>query len=209
MDYSKEYFLTELTKEGADVDEIRKRYRKLTRTVHPDVNQGISEEPIKNLNNAYEMAMRRANGSTTERTGKGGKKYEDTYTYDEGLERFFMEIVSWLYATDWIEIENVEVIGTWIWIWNIPKGSPFVKSRAEGDAEIETLEDNRPCWAAADDRPLHFMYGRAKKGWYMDLRRYLTDQYDKKRRGSRISTDDMRAKYGSRRLSNSDAPLAG
>ena len=72
MDYSKEYFLTELTKDEANPDEIRKRYRRLTRTVHPDVNPGIDEEPIKNLNNDYEMAMRGANGSTTERTGKKG-----------------------------------------------------------------------------------------------------------------------------------------
>ena len=209
MDYSKEYFLTELTKDGAKPDEIRKRYRRLTRTVHPDINPGISEDPIKNLNNAYEMAMRGASGSTTERTGKGGKKYEDTYTYDEGLERFFMEIVRWLYATEWINIEDVEVIGTWIWIWNIPKGSPFVKPKADDDSCLETLVDNRPAWQAADGRTLNFMYGKSKRGWYMDLRRYLTDQYDKKRRGSRMRKDDMRAKYGSRKFAKSDAPLAG
>ncbi|NEZ65679.1 hypothetical protein D0962_23465 [Leptolyngbyaceae cyanobacterium CCMR0082] len=190
MKYDVNYFLGQLT---GTPDKIRATYRKLTRDYHPDLHPELGDEPMKALNNAYELAMKGKSGFETKRQGKKGA-YTETYTYDEGLEQFFMQLIDWLYRTDWINIEDVELIGSWIWIWNLPKGTPFVKPKAE-EGEPEP-EDTRPSWTAADGREIHFMYSR-KKGWYMDMRRFIDPKYDKKRRGSRVSKDQMRETYGS------------
>ena len=198
--YDVNFFLEQLT---GTPDEIRTKYRKLTRSYHPDLHPELGDEPMKALNNAYEQAMRQKSGFETPRQSRKGESYTETYTYDEGLERFFVQLIDWLYTTEWIDIENVELIGSWIWIWNLPKGTPFVKPKAE-EGEPEP-EDTRPCWQAADGRELRFMYSK-KKGWYMDLRRFLDPKYDKKRRGSRTTKDQMRATYGSQTFQQKRKP---
>ena len=193
--YDVNFFLEQLT---GTPDEIRAKYRKLSKQYHPDLNPELGDEPFKILGDAYELAMKQKSGFETERQGS-----KEKYTYDEGLERFFMQLIDWLYRTDWINIEDVELIGSWIWIWNLPKGTPFVKPRAE-EGEPEP-EDTRPYWEAADGRELRFMYSK-KKGWYMDLRRFLDPKYDKKRRGSRVTRDQMRETYGSQTFKQKRKP---
>jgi len=91
------------------IEEIKGRYKLLARKHHPDL--GGDAEVMKALNNAYEEALKKCDGSTT--IGTDGQ--EHTYHYNEGIEREIMDAIAALLALKMPEVE-ITLIGLWIWI---------------------------------------------------------------------------------------------
>lgn len=74
----KDYYKTLGVSKKATLDEIKKAYRKLARTYHPDVNPGdkASEEKFKDINEAYEVLSDEEKRKKYDRFGSQWRQYE-------------------------------------------------------------------------------------------------------------------------------------
>ena len=90
-------------------DEIRKHYRKMAFTHHPD--HGGSTADMQELNRQYENALK---GMSGERFTTSDRK-EYTYTWQETAERATMKAIYDLLALK-MERVQIEMIGTWVWV---------------------------------------------------------------------------------------------
>ncbi len=69
---------------GASKREIKKAYRIMARTYHPDINQAPNaEEKFKKINEAYDILMNDKKPSGFDRTG------EDPFDFDDIFDTFF------------------------------------------------------------------------------------------------------------------------
>jgi len=93
------------------INEIKTEYRTLAKKYHPDVNPGISDETMKEINNQYHEALKRFDGFTS----KGSDNQDHTYRYDQAIEQEIIDKVIELLKLNMKNVE-IEIIGTWIWI---------------------------------------------------------------------------------------------
>jgi len=111
--YTTEYFINALR--SVDPEAVREAYRKLSRQVHPDLNPDLGQEPMKALNNAYDVVMKGWDGKTYKRpTGKGSETKDATYNYDEAFERIVRDIITWAQTNPYTE--HQEIVGMWMWV---------------------------------------------------------------------------------------------
>lgn len=88
-------------------EELKKAYKKLVRQYHPDLNVGIDDSIIKEVNSEYDRAWARLKNIHTSASG-------DTYTKEtnEAPEEF-REIINDLMKCEGL---TIELVGSWIWL---------------------------------------------------------------------------------------------
>lgn len=91
------------------LQELKKAYHKLVMKYHPDINPGMSDETIKEINNQYDEAFEAIkNGFNTWCEDKGM-----SYKKTEEMSEDFKEVLSKIIHIPGIEIE---ICGNWVWI---------------------------------------------------------------------------------------------
>ena len=78
--------------------ELKKQYKELAKKYHPDINSGISDIPMKKINNEYEYLFNIVPKNAVEQE-------EESFTYPDIIEKI-------------IHLPNIEIeiCGSWIWI---------------------------------------------------------------------------------------------
>lgn len=201
MDYTTatiDNFIYELKNGATTPDEIRANFKKYARAVHPDLNPGMGQEPMKRLNLALEKALRGWDGKRYQEPSRsGGPSQERTYSYSQGFEEFLAELLTW--AATLPASYSVELCGSWLWVGGTERGCRF-QFAGEGKPDL------RPSWTTPDEREIMFQWSGGQKRWYLDTRRFLSAQYDKKKkRGSGLTMNGVRAKYGSQKVNHKEA----
>jgi hypothetical protein len=118
------------------VAEIKTTFRTLAMMYHPD-KMGGDETIFKDLNNAYQKALK---DSTGQKTKRGEKEY--SYTWDEVAEVAIAEMIANLIA---LNMEGVEIslIGSWVWVAGETK--PY-KEKLGKDGLGLSWHFQRKCW---------------------------------------------------------------
>lgn len=96
----------------ADIAEIRSEYHRLAKLLHPDLHPELGQEPMKDLNNQYQAALKGQHGSSFQ----GFDQEPHTYYYNEATETETMRKVMDALAAKLPDHVIVELIGTWIWV---------------------------------------------------------------------------------------------
>jgi len=151
-------------------DAARKRYHKLARMYHPDVNVGMPDATaiMQEINAHYERDMRGFSGQTF---GKGERSEQEyTYTYSHKKETDIQSKIVETLRMRMVGVK-VELVGSWIWL--------------SGNTKVykDKLGKNG----------LGYKWSGRRKMWY-----YSNSPY--RRRASKASFDQIRRKYGSRVL---------
>lgn len=94
---------------GLTVEQIKVEYKRLAMQHHPDLGGDL--ETMKQLNNAYEAALKSCNGQES----KDSKGNTHTYKYNQEIERELMDKIIELLALG-LEGVEIDLIGTWLWI---------------------------------------------------------------------------------------------
>ena len=91
------------------VEEIKKQYRSLAFQFHPDYGGDV--EKMKALNNEYEKALQKANGTKT----IDDNGIEHTYHYHEDTEKAIITMIDALLSLQMVDVD-IWLIGTWLWV---------------------------------------------------------------------------------------------
>jgi len=102
---------------GMGIETIRAEYHRLAKMLHPDLHPELGQEPMKDLNAQYLLALEALNGTTY----KGFDHEDHTYYYKADVEAETMEKVSEALAAGLPDHVVVELIGTWIWVTGTAK----------------------------------------------------------------------------------------
>lgn len=91
------------------LQDLKKAYHKLVMQFHPDLNPGISDEAIKEINNQYDETFEMLkNGYNTWCEDKG-YDYKKTQEMSNDFKEVLFKIIH-------IPNINIEICGNWIWI---------------------------------------------------------------------------------------------
>lgn len=110
------------------VDEIKKAYRDLVMTWHPDragingIDTEIANETMKEINNSYHEAL--SGNHETEQPKSDGSGETWTYWYNWRKEQEIVEMVDKLVSAGLSETVEILIVGFWIWVRNVAKGKP-------------------------------------------------------------------------------------
>lgn len=89
-------------------EELKKAYKKLAKQYHPDLNNGTTNDIMKEINNEYEQLF---NKVKNQHTTAEGKRYEKA-TGETSEE--FIDIINKIINFN----IDIEIIGTWVWCFN-------------------------------------------------------------------------------------------
>ena len=132
------------------INEAKKIYKQLAKRLHPDV--GGSDELFKMLNSIYNHIL------------ENGIYFSNESKFDLEIEKIISQILHY---------ENIviEVVGTWIWVSGIKKGTKESKIR-------DRLKE------------LNFKWASKKKMWYYGELKKSSNRRENK-------MEDIKARYGS------------
>lgn len=88
-----------LNKQFETIDDLRKEYRKLAMSMHPD--KGGNSEDMKILNSEYDYLIKNFN--------KGSKQFEQEYATNVAYKDILDKLIN-------ISDIEIEIVGSWIWI---------------------------------------------------------------------------------------------
>ena len=157
-----------------DPDAARKRYHKLARMYHPDVNPGMPDATaiMQEINAHYERDMRGFSGGTFGQSARSEKEY--TYTYNARAEQSIQDKIVQALKLKMRGV-RIELVGSWIWLSG----------------------NTKPYKDLLGKNGLGFRWSGKRKMWY-----YTQTTY--RRRASKASFDAIRQKYGSTTYQNAD-----
>lgn len=90
------------------LEELKKQYKTLAKKYHPDLNNGTTNEIMKEINNEYDVLFERVKNI---HTNSEGETYEKATT--ETSEQF-REIIDKIINFN----IDIEIIGVWVWCFN-------------------------------------------------------------------------------------------
>lgn len=99
----KKYF-----KNVTTLEELKKQYKKLAKQYHPDLNNGTTNEIMKEINNEYDELFNRVKNF---HVNADGETYEKaTAETSEEFRNIINSIINFNI--------DIEIIGTWVWCFN-------------------------------------------------------------------------------------------
>lgn len=168
-----------------NAEEMKSLYRTLVKQYHPDLNKGISDEFIKQINNEYSFWYARAASKevyerkTTENPSKDYSKYQNP-VFIQNLQDMIKEIYS--RNLDQVYGIDIDLVGVFIWIAGIG-----VEDREVRDI-VKSLGFNG-AWKDHDDGSRSYMWK-----WTPELRRFKSNP----------NIDDIKRRYGSQSVKRSN-----
>lgn len=90
------------------IEELKKQYKKLAKQYHPDLNDGTTQEEMKQINNEYDDLFNKVKNFHETADGETYEK-EATETSEE-----FRNIINSIIKFN----IDIEIIGTWVWCFN-------------------------------------------------------------------------------------------
>lgn len=164
-------------------------YRNLVRQYHPDLNPGISDDTIKQINNEYSYWYARAASEETYTTkteanpDKDYSKYRNQ-EYIDSLEN----MIKWILENniDLISGIEVELIGVFIWIGGIKPQDVDIRNKVKGIGF-------QGGWKITNDEEKVYMWK-----WTPEIKRFKSNP----------NIDSIRDTYGSERVKRQQKQLA-
>ena len=90
------------------LEELKKAYKKLAKQYHPDLNNGTTNDIMKEINNEYNVMFERVKNHHTTADGK---------TYEKATNETSEEFINIINKIINFNID-IEIIGTWVWCFN-------------------------------------------------------------------------------------------
>lgn len=89
------------------IEDLKKQYRKLAMQYHPDLNPGINDQIMKDINNEYELLFNYITAHQTD------KQREQTQKAGHNINDGYREAILAIIHLPGIEIE---ICGSWVWV---------------------------------------------------------------------------------------------
>ena len=150
----------------SNIDELKKQFKKLAFTYHPDITGKDTNKEMQAVITEYEEALKEI-----------GKIHNKNYTFDQE----FVDIIDKIIKLNIQGIE-IEVCGWFLYVWNVPKEFKNLVNKKEGIGL--NWNPKKACWYYKPS----WYYKKNKNTWSMNK---IRDVYG----SEKVNTDRKNNKY--------------